>query len=135
MTTANEPPKPVENCSVANQTEPFIIGEQPESSKEARNMAMLCHLLGIVGFFAPLIVWLNEKDKHKFVDKHGQAAMNYQISIIIYYLVCCILSFVIVGIFMLIALVIMHIIFVIIGAFKASKGELWHYPIAIRFLR
>jgi len=121
-----------ENPEVQKQPEETV---QPEISKDARNMAMLCHLLGIAGFFAPLVIWLNEKDKHKFVNEHGRAAMNYQISIIIYYLASWMLCFIIVGFFMLIALVIMHIIFVIMGAVKASGGKPWRYPIAIRFLK
>lgn len=109
--------------------------QQPESSKEARNMAMLCHLLGIVGFFAPLVIWLSEKDKHKFVNEHGRAAMNYQISLMIYYLVCWPLCFVVIGVFLLAVLTIMHVVFVIIGAVRASRGKLWRYPIAIPFLK
>lgn len=96
---------------------------------------MFCHLLGIVGFFAPLVIRLNEKDKHRFVNEHGQAAMNYQISIIIYYLASWMLCLVLIGFFMLIALIIMHVIFVIIGAVKAGKGKLWRYPIAIQFIK
>jgi len=109
--------------------------KQPESSKEARNMAMLCHLLGIVGFFAPLVIWLIEKDKHRFVDEHGRAAMNYQISIMIYYIASWLLCFVVIGIFLLAALTILHIIFAIIGAVKASRGKPWRYPIAVPFLK
>ena len=136
-----ETPQPAENSDRNNQTGQNVNAEQPvsteqiETSKDARNMAMLCHLLGMVGFFAPLVIWLNEKDKHKFVYEHGQAAMNYQISIIIYYLVSWVLCFIIVGFFMLIALVIMHIIFIIIGAVKASRGKPWQYPIAIQFIK
>lgn len=135
MAEINETPQNAENSDSETQAEQNINAEQPEISKEARNMAMLCHLLGIVGFFAPLVIWLNEKDKHKFVNEHGQAAMNYQISIIIYYLASWMLCFIIVGFFMLIALVIMHIIFVIMGAVKSSKGKPWRYPIAIRFIK
>jgi len=115
---------------------------QPESSKDARNMAMLCHLLGIVGFFAPLIIWLIEKDKHRFVDEHGRAAMNYQISIMIYFaaawlliIVTLSIHFVIVGNYVMNALFIIHIVLVIIGAVKAGRGKLWRYPIAISFLK
>jgi len=98
-------------------------------------MAMLCHLLGIVGFFAPLVIWLSEKDKHRFVDEHGRAAMNYQISLMIYYFVCWPLCFVVIGVFLLAILTIMHVVFVIIGAVRASRGKLWRYPIAIPFLK
>ena len=104
-------------------------------NKEAKNMAMLCHLLGMMGFFAPLVIWLNEKDKYEFVNQHGQAAMNYQISIIIYYLASWMLCFILIGIPMLVALIIMHIVFVIMGTVKAGKGKPWQYPIAIRFLK
>ena len=136
-----ETPQPAENSDRNNQTGQNVNAEQPvsteqlESSKDARNMAMLCHLLGMVGFFAPLVIWLNEKDKHKFVDEHGRAAMNYQISIIIYYLASWILCLILIGIPMLIALVIMHVVFVIIAAVKASNGKPWQYPIAIRFIK
>ena len=109
--------------------------KQPESSKEARNMAMLCHLLGIVGFFAPLVIWLIEKDKHRFVDEHGRAAMNYQISLMIYYAACGLLCFMFIGLVLIPILTILHLVFSIIGAVKASKGKPWRYPIAIQFLQ
>lgn len=130
-----ETPDPAESSDSGSQAEQNVNAEQAEIPKEARETAMLCHLLGIVGFIAPLVIWLNEKDKHKFVNEHGRAAMNYQISIIIYYAASWALFFIIIGIFMLIALAIMHIIFVIMGAVKAINGKPWRYPIAIRFLK
>lgn len=109
--------------------------EAPEIPEDARNMAMLCHLLGLVGFMAPLIIWLLKKDEHKFVDEHGTAALNYHVSIIIYYAVSWVLCFIAIGIPMLLALVVMHIIFVILATVKAKNGEPYRYPIAIRFLK
>lgn len=109
--------------------------KQPESPKEARNMAMLCHLLGIMGFFAPLVIWLIQKDKHRFVNEHGRAAMNYQISIMIYYFVCGLLCLMFIGLVLIPILTVLHLIFSIIGAIQASKGKLWRYPIAIAFLK
>jgi len=135
MAEIDKNPEAAEDVAGGNQAEEKVGGEQVEISTEARNMAMLCHLLGIVGFFAPLVIWLNEKDKHKFVNEHGLAAMNYHISIIIYYIASWMLCLIIVGFFMMAALVIMHIIFVIMGAVKASKGKPWRYPIAIQFLK
>jgi uncharacterized Tic20 family protein len=143
MTEPNEIFQPSESPAAGNQTEHQVSTEQieskkigqPESSKEAKSMAMLCHLLGIVGFFAPLVIWLNEKDKHRFVDEHGRAVMNYQVSIMIYYIVCWLLCFVLIGLPLLISLSVLHVIFVIIGSVKASRGNPWRYPIAIPFLR
>ena len=103
--------------------------QQPERSQDARNMAMLCHLLGIFGFFGPLLIWLIERDKHRFVDEHGRAAMNYQISFLIYLAALCVT---IIGVP---ALLVVHVALSIVGTVKASRGEPWHYPIAITFLK
>ena len=109
--------------------------QQPEMSQDARNVAMLCHLLGIVGFFAPLMIWLIERDKHRFVDEHGREAMNYQISMLIYGAVAYLSFFLPIGIVLVPALSLLHLVLVIIGATKAQRGEPWHYPIAIGFLK
>jgi len=103
--------------------------QHPETSQDARNMAMLCHLLGIFGFFGPLLIWLIERDKHRFVDEHGREAMNYQISFLIYLTALCIT---VIGVP---ALLIVHVALSIVGTLKASRGEHWHYPIAIAFLK
>ena len=104
----------------------------PEKSQEARNMAILCHVLGIFGFFAPLVIWLSERDKHRFVDEHGREAMNYQVSLMIY---CAALCVVVVGVFALPVLAVVHVILSIMGAVNASRGQSWRYPIALRFLK
>ena len=147
MAETSQTPQSAEGPDGSEQTEEAAAPEQPvstagleeirqiESSKEARNMAMLCHLLGIVGFFAPLVIWLIEKDKHRFVHEHGRAAMNYQVSLMIYYFVSGLLCPVIIGFVLLAVLTILHIVFSIIGAVKASKGKPWKYPIAIPFLK
>jgi hypothetical protein len=106
-----------------------------EKSGDARNMAMLCHLFGLVGFIGPLVIWLNEKDKHEFVNMHGRAVMNYQVSMMLYVIGSWLLCFVFIGIPILLALIIMHIIFVIMGTVKASQGRKYDYPIAIGFLK
>ena len=106
--------------------------QYPETSQDARNMAMLCHLLGIFGFFAPLLIWLTERETHRFVDEHGRETMNYQISFMIYLGALCVT---LIGAFLVPVLLIVHVVFSIIGAVRASRGEAWHYPIAISFLK
>jgi uncharacterized Tic20 family protein len=141
MAETNEPAEPAEVPAGDRPTpeqpgaDEYEAADQPESSKEARGMAMLCHLLGAAGFFGPLVIWLNEKDKHRFVDEHGRAAMNYQVSIMIYYLISWLLSLLFVGIVLLFVLTVTHFVLVIIGAFRASRGKTWRYPIAIPFLK
>ena len=105
---------------------------QPERSQDARNMAMLCHILGILGFIAPLIIWLMERDRHRFVEEHGRDAMNYQISFLLYLVA---LSVTIIGAFFVPVLMIVHVVLSIMGALKAYHGQPWHYPIALTFLK
>ncbi len=133
-----------EQTGRAGQIEEDTETRTPESSKDARNMAMLCHLLGIVGFFAPLVIWLIEREKHRFVDEHGRAAMNYQISIIVYFAMIRALYYVFgwtdpdllfLLVYLSIALFVLHMLLVVAGAIRASQGRRWRYPIAITFLK
>ncbi|MBN2132937.1 MAG: DUF4870 domain-containing protein [Sedimentisphaerales bacterium] len=132
-------PPPAAEAQAGVQVAPEPVEDetarQPEMSREARNMAMLCHLLGIIGFFAPLMIWLIEREKHRFVDEHGRQAMNYQVSLLLYYLVSTLLAPLIIGLFMLGVLTVLHIVLAIIAAVQAGQGKLWRYPIAISFLK
>lgn len=103
--------------------------------KNARTLAMLCHLLGIFGFLAPLIIWLVKKDDHEFIDSQGKASLNWQISVIIYVFVSWLLIFVFIGILLLPAVMITNLIFCIIGAVKSNDGLAYRYPLAINFLK
>lgn len=110
-------------------------GPHTEKSQDARNLAMLCHILGIVGFIAPLVIWLNGKDEHRFVHEHGKGAMNYQISLMIYLAAASILCLVYIGLALVPLLSLTHLALSIVGAIKAHRGQPWRYPIAIQFLR
>ena len=112
-------------------------------SPEARQMAMLAHLLGaLFGFIGPLIIWLTQKDKHPFVDDQGKEALNFHLTLLIGYVVASvlwvILSFITCGVGALLPLpliiTILQLIFGIIGCTKANAGEAYRYPINIRFI-
>lgn len=136
-TQPEQPAAPVNQAAPRMGPEPADdeSPQHPESSRDARNMAMLCHLLGIVGFVAPLMIWLIEREKHRFVNEHGREAMNYQVSLLLYSIVSFLLAPLIIGIFMLGVLTVVHVVLIITGAVKASRGEPWRYPIAISFLK
>lgn len=105
-------------------------------TKDERTMAMLCHLLTFVaGFIGPLIIWLVKKEESPFVDDHGKAALNFQISLFIYMMISVVLMLVIVGIFTAMALGLLSVVCTIIAAVRAHNGEHYKYPLAIRFLK
>jgi len=88
-----------------------------------------------LGFVAPILLWLANKDNNVKVDSVGKHITNFMISMFIYYAASGVLCCLLIGIPMLIALGIMHIVFVIIAAIKANSGETWRYPLTIDFLK
>ena len=97
--------------------------------------ATLVHLGGLFfGFLAPLIGYLILKDRGPFVRAHTTTALNFQLTLLIAYIVGTILTFLIIGIFILIAAYVLNIIFCIVAAVKANRGEWYKYPLTINFV-
>ena len=108
----------------------------PVVSTDDRNIALLVHLGTLFGgFLVPLIVWLVKKDESEFVAEHAKESLNFQISLILYIMASAILVFIIIGIFLSIAIVILSLVTVILASVAASKGEMYKYPLCIRFIK
>jgi len=105
------------------------------SQNEDRTMAMICHLLGLVGFLGPLIIWLIKKDESPVVNQHGKEALNFQLSILIYSMVAGLLTVILIGMVLLPAIGIFGLVMVIVAAVKANKGEDFKYPLCIRLIK
>ena len=111
--------------------------------KQARTWAMFCHLSALAVFLGipfgnilgPLVIWLIKKDESAFVDDQGKEALNFQISITIYFFAALLLMFIIIGIPIMIGLGIFQLIIVIVAAVKANNGEKFRYPVCIRFIQ
>lgn len=122
--------------------------EPSGTTQDERTCATFIHLAGLasffttvplVGFAITLIMWLLKKDESAFIDAHGRAALNYQLSAIIYFALCLLfvlftlgLGIVIVAL-PLIALYVLQIVCSILGAIAANQGRLYRYPLAIPF--
>lgn len=96
---------------------------------------MLTYVTGFGGLIVPLILWLTQKDKIEGMDEHGKEIVNFQLSLIVYCIICIPLIFVVgLGILGFIILAIFAFIFPIINAIKVSNGESFNYPLTIRFI-
>lgn len=111
-------------------------------NKDERMWATLCHASAATGYFSfigfvlgPLIVWLLKKDQYPAVDDHGKEALNFQISMVIYYLVSGLLALVFVGFVIAAALFVFQLAEIIIASVKASNGEIHRYPLTIKFVQ
>ncbi len=120
--------------------------------------------LPFLNIVVPLIIWLSKKNQHPFIDAHGKESLNFQISFTIYSVIAFIIFLFLLaatcgiwaytssgtsssllfqialvvgggfGILFLIASIV-QLCLVIFAAIKAKKGEFYHYPFTIRFLR
>ncbi|WP_228479373.1 DUF4870 domain-containing protein [Microbacterium atlanticum] len=108
---------------------------QPMTPADEKLWATLVHLGGLFfGFLAPLVGYLVLKDRGPFVRAHTATALNFQLTLLIAYVVGTVLTFLIIGIFILIAAYILNIVLCIVAAVKANRGEWYTYPLTIRFL-
>jgi uncharacterized Tic20 family protein len=106
------------------------------SASDEKLWATLVHLGGLFfGFLAPLVGYLVLKDRGPFVRAHTATALNFQLTLLIAYLVGGILTIVFIGFLILFAAYVLNIVFCIIAALKANKGEWYTYPLTIPFLR
>lgn len=125
------------------------ISWPPPLSQDERTWGMFCHLSALAGFLVPagnivgpLVVWLLKKDEMPFVDDQGKEAVNFQISVTLYFIVGAtisgILMMMVIG-FVLLPLVIVGVpifgaVMAILAALQANKGEAYRYPMCIRFI-
>ena len=69
------------------------------------------------------------------IGRTWQNTTNWIIAEIIYTAVSVLLCLVVIGFFLLLALVVIGTVFPIIAAVKANQGETWKYPMVISFLK
>lgn len=143
-----------------------------EENRDARTWATLCHLSALLmllgvplgNVLGPLVVWLIKRNDHPFVDYQGKEALNFQLSITLYWVLAGILIFfsvgsiaffwpafrygvmdywnpiampiaMIFGLFLIFGLLILDVILAIVAAVKASDGVSYRYPLTIRAIK
>lgn len=142
--------KNTENVEKVPEGKPAEGGQasQPavEVNTHARNWSMLCHLAGlgwllwwivplIGGIVGPLIVWQIKKDEDAFIDQNGKEALNFQISMLMYFIISGLLCFACIGFVLVPAVAIADAVFAIIASIKAGSGQAYKYPLTIRFIK
>jgi uncharacterized Tic20 family protein len=109
---------------------------QPLSPSDEKLWSLLVHLGGIFFNFLPaLIGYLVLKDRGPFVRQHTGTALNFQITLVIAYVVGAITSILLIGFLIMGLAYVLNIIFSILAAVAANKGESYEYPLAIKFIK
>jgi uncharacterized Tic20 family protein len=105
------------------------------SVSDAKTMAMLAQLLGIfTGFLGPLIIYLINGEKDPFVRHHSAEALNFQITLVIAYIVSFVLMLVLIGFVLFFVVWIGSIVLMIMATIAANRGEWYRYPFNIRLV-
>ncbi|GHT54668.1 hypothetical protein FACS189451_12350 [Bacteroidia bacterium] len=113
-----------------------LLGMTENSYLALMHISQLCgYLLVGLGFLAPLVLWMMNKDNNKRVDAQGKEIMNFIISMVIYSVISAVLCLLLVGFLLLGAIAVLQIACAVIAALRANNGEDYVYPLTIRFLK
>ena len=117
-----------------------------------RQYAMWTHLAPLLGslimvvssgaaFLLPIIValvmWLARKGDARFLDDHGREATNFQISLLLLFIICIPIGILTCGLGWIVGAIGIFVLSVVGGIFAAvaaSKGEYYRYPMCIRLI-
>lgn len=106
-----------------------------EPSADDKNIAVLSHLGGtLFSIFPSLIIWLLKKDDSAYIASQSREALNFQITLLLAYIACWILAFILIGFVFMGVLWLANIILSILAAVATSKGEDYRYPLALRLI-
>lgn len=110
--------------------------------REECNWAVACHLSALAGFvlplgsvLGPLVVWLLGRERSPYVDMQGKEALNFQLTMLVAYLIAAALVFIVIGIPLLVILATLDLVLVIVAAVQAGSGVAWRYPISFPLVR
>jgi uncharacterized Tic20 family protein len=106
-----------------------------DANANEKNIAVLTHIGGIFfGFIPSLIVWLLKKDDSPYLGEQAREALNFQITLLIGYMVAWVLTFILIGVLVFVLLWLANIVLCIMAAVAVSKGEDYRYPFALRLI-
>lgn len=114
-----------------------------ETNPKARQWAMIAHAGGLAIFFGlplgnvivPLIIWWVSRKTHPFAYENGKESLNFQICVTLYAMLAGYLCFFLVGFLLLPLIFLVDILEVFKATLAADRGETYHYPFTIRFIK
>lgn len=113
-----------------------LTREQERSWAIGLHLSLLLGLLApVLGFLAPLAIWLIKRPESPYLDAQGREVMNLIITVLIFAAVSAVLCLVLVGFVLLVGLGLACLVLPIMAAVSVSNGKDFRYPCIIRFLK
>lgn len=111
-----------------------MIDTQP--TQDDKTLAILTHLSGIFfSIIVPLVVWLTSKDTKPWLADQSKEALNFQITVLIGYVISSALMIVLIGFFTFVVVWALNIILCIVAAVRVSQGGDFRYPLTVRLIK
>jgi uncharacterized Tic20 family protein len=108
---------------------------RPLSDHDARQWAALLHVAGIFFFFLPaLICYTLVTERGPYIRQQARSALNFQLTVLVGYVAGFFSLWFLVGIFVLIGVAVVHVVFSILAALEAHKGADWNFPLSVPFV-
>ncbi|NVK22055.1 MAG: DUF4870 domain-containing protein [Kangiellaceae bacterium] len=102
------------------------------------HLSALVALIPVIGWIGmivgPLIIWLFKKNESKLVDENAKEALNFNITMLLGYVIATVLIIVLVGLVLWPLLLLFHFVLIVIASIKANEGEHYKYPFALRLI-
>ena len=106
-------------------------------SGDDKMWALFAHLAPLVStaivlpFVGPLVIWLIFKEKSAFVADQAKESLNFQISLMIAYVIC---GASIVGIPLIPVIYLVALVLQIVACVESGKGVWYRYPLTLRLI-
>lgn len=114
---------------------------EPEIPANERTWGMFAHLSALAGLviplgnvLGPLVVWLSRREQSRFAGDQAKEALNFNITVAFGAVACYVLTWLLIGILLFVALALYWLAMTIVAAVKASEGIRYHYPLAVRLV-
>jgi len=131
--------------------QPHLQPDPQATSGDQQMWQVLAHasafiqVVGIPSLVGPFIVWLIKRDDPA-IEPHARAALNFQLSLLIYFIVggflALLFAITVVGLIVtipllifLFALFLLELIFALLAALAASRGQLFDYPLSMNLIK
>ena len=93
---------------------------------------LLHYVTGFGGFVVPLVIWLSSRNHVEGMNEHGKAAINLQLSLLLYIVISIPAILLLgLGILGLLLVAVLGFVLPIVNAVKASNGESPSYFLTI----
>jgi len=111
-------------------------GDRDEKLREDPVILSLLHLSGLfILLFPPILIWLWNRDKIRYIREHAIDVINFQLSMLIFLIPGGLLAIILIGIPIVIILGFYSSVIIIVNTIRVLNNQPYRYPLSIHILK